>query len=120
MAKRRIAVMSLEVTTPENWLGDVMGDLTDRRGQIVGIEAREPNQVVRALIALPGLLDYDQVLHAITAGRATYRARFSHWATAGGDEPDDGAGVPSPPRPTDPTLESGAAQPPRDDGPGPN
>src|SRR5207253_10178650 len=51
-------VLRVEVTTPENWLGDVMGDLSSRRGQIVGIEAREPNQVVRALVPLERMFGY--------------------------------------------------------------
>jgi elongation factor G len=113
--------MRVDVATPEVWLGDVMGDLNDRRGQIVGIEARLPDQVVRALVPLPDLLDYAEALRTITDGRATYQARFSHWTTTGGDEPDDGAGVPSPLRPIAPTLEAGAAaEPAPDDASEPN
>jgi translation elongation factor EF-G len=108
--------MRAEVTTPENWLGDVMGDLSARRGQIVGIEARGRNQVVRALVPLPDLLDYAQGLRAVADGHATYEARSSYWATAGGDEPDGGAGTRSPLRPVDPGLPAGAAaEPPPDE-----
>jgi translation elongation factor EF-G len=118
VAKRRVAIMRVDVTTSEPWLGDVMQDLADRRGQIVGIEARQPGQVVRAVVALPDLLDYAQALGAITGGRGIYEARFSHWQSAEGGEPDDGAGVPSPLRPIDPTLEAGAAAEPPPSGQG--
>ena len=115
VAKRPIAVMSVEVTTPVRWLGDVMGDLSSRRGQIVGIDAREPGHVVHALVPLPGLLHYADDLRSITDGRASYQARFSHHRPADGDEPGDGAGVPAPLRPLGPTLAAGAeAEPPPD------
>ena len=110
--------MHVEVTTPEQWLGDVVGDLNRRRGRIVGIEADQPGQLVQALVALPELLDYAQDLQALTHGHATYQTRLSHWVTTDGDEPDEGAGVPSPLRPSSPMLDAkAAAEPPPDDVP---
>jgi elongation factor G len=72
-------VMRVEVTTPENWLGDVMGDLSSRRGQIVGIEARDPNQVVRALVPLERMFGYATDLRSMTQGRASYSMEFAEY-----------------------------------------
>jgi elongation factor G len=72
-------VMRVEVTTPENWLGDVMGDLSARRGQIVGIEARDPNQVVRALVPLDRMFGYATDLRSMTQGRASYSMEFAEY-----------------------------------------
>jgi len=72
-------VMRVEVTTPENWLGDVMGDLSSRRGQIVGIEAREPNQVVRALVPLERMFGYATDLRSMTQGRAGFSMEFAEY-----------------------------------------
>ncbi|HEV8637798.1 MAG TPA: elongation factor G [Chloroflexota bacterium] len=72
-------VMRVEVTTPEQWLGDVMGDLSSRRGQIVGIEARDPNQVVRALVPLERMFGYATDLRSMTQGRASYSMEFAEY-----------------------------------------
>jgi elongation factor G len=72
-------VMRVEVTTPENWLGDVMGDLSSRRGQIIGIEARDPNQVVRALVPLERMFGYATDLRSMTQGRASYSMEFAEY-----------------------------------------
>jgi elongation factor G len=72
-------VMRVEVVTPENWLGDVMGDLSSRRGQIAGIEAREPNQVVRALVPLERMFGYATDLRSMTQGRASYSMEFAQY-----------------------------------------
>jgi elongation factor G len=72
-------VMRVEVVTPENWLGDVMGDLSGRRGQIVGIEARDPNQVVRALVPLERMFGYSTDLRSMTQGRASYSMEFAEY-----------------------------------------
>jgi elongation factor G len=72
-------VMRVEVTTPENWLGDVMGDLSARRGQIIGIESRDPNQVVRALVPLERMFGYATDLRSMTQGRASYSMEFAEY-----------------------------------------
>jgi elongation factor G len=72
-------VMRVEVVTPENWLGDVMGDLSSRRGQIIGIEARDPNQVVRALVPLERMFGYSTDLRSMTQGRASYSMEFAEY-----------------------------------------
>jgi elongation factor G len=72
-------VMRVEVTTPEQWLGDVMGDLSSRRGQIVGIEARDPNQVVRSLVPLERMFGYATDLRSMTQGRASYSMEFAEY-----------------------------------------
>ena len=109
MPLRRVAIMRVEVTTPEQWLGDVLSDLTHRHGRIVAMEEREPGQCVRALVALSERVGYARTLHALPGGHGPYDARLSHWVISGGDEPDTGAGVASPARPIGPNLESGAA-----------
>ncbi len=72
-------LMRVEVTTPEQWLGDVMGDLSARRGQIIGIEARDPNQVVRALVPLERMFGYATDLRSMTQGRASYSMEFAEY-----------------------------------------
>jgi elongation factor G len=72
-------VMRVEVTTPEQWLGDVMGDLSSRRGQIIGIEARDPNQVVRSLVPLERMFGYATDLRSMTQGRASYSMEFAEY-----------------------------------------
>ena len=72
-------VMSVEVVTPEQWLGDVMGDLSSRRGSIAGIEAREPNQAVKALVPLERMFGYATDLRSMTQGRASYTMEFAEY-----------------------------------------
>jgi elongation factor G len=73
-------IMRVEVTTPEDWLGDVMGDLSSRRGHIEGMEPREPNQVVKALVPLAEMFGYATDLRSMTQGRASYSMEISNYA----------------------------------------
>ena len=72
-------MMKVEVTTPEDFLGDVMGDLNRRRGQIQGMEPRGNAQVVRAKVPLAEMFGYATDLRGMTQGRATYSMEFSHY-----------------------------------------
>ncbi len=72
-------IMRVEVVVPDEYLGDVMGDLSSRRGHIVGIEVREPNQIVRALVPLAHMFGYTTDLRSKTQGRASYSMEFSHY-----------------------------------------
>jgi elongation factor G len=72
-------IMRVEVVAPDEYLGDVMGDLSSRRGHIVGIEARAPNQIVRALVPLAQMFGYATELRSMTQGRASYSMEFSHY-----------------------------------------
>ena len=75
-------IMKVEVTVPDDFMGDVMGDLSSRRGHIVGIESRPPNQVVRALVPLAHMFGYSTDLRSKTQGRASYSMEFSHYQEA--------------------------------------
>ena len=69
-------VMSVEVVTPEDYMGDVMGDLSSRRGKVEGMEPRGNSQVVRALVPLSDMFGYATDLRSRTQGRATYTMQF--------------------------------------------
>ena len=72
-------VMKVEVTTPEDFLGDVVGDLNRRRGHIQGMEPRANTQTVRALVPLAEMFGYATDLRSATQGRASYSMVFSHY-----------------------------------------
>jgi elongation factor G len=65
-------VMEVEVFTPEEFLGDIIGDLNQRRGQILGIQPAGRNQKIRALVPQAGLYKYATALRSLTQGRATH------------------------------------------------
>jgi elongation factor G len=69
-------IMGVEVVTPEEYMGDVMGDLSSRRGRIEGMEARGNTQVVRAQVPLGEMFGYSTDLRSRTQGRATYTMQF--------------------------------------------
>lgn len=75
-------VMSVEVTTPEEYMGDVIGDLNSRRGQVQGMESRANAQVVKALVPLAEMFGYATDLRSKTQGRATYSMQFAHYEPA--------------------------------------
>ncbi len=70
-------IMSVEVVTPEEYMGDVMGDLSSRRGRIEGMEAQGNAQVVRAQVPLSEMFGYSTDLRSRTQGRATYTMQFA-------------------------------------------
>lgn len=72
-------IMEVEVVTPEEYMGDVIGDLSSRRGKIEGMEQRGPNQVVRALVPLATMFGYATDLRSKTQGRATYTMQFNSY-----------------------------------------
>ena len=72
-------IMEVEVTTPEEFMGDVIGDLNRRRGRVQGMEARGNAQIIRALVPLAEMFGYATDLRSMTQGRATYIMRFSHY-----------------------------------------
>jgi elongation factor G len=73
-------IMRVEVTMPEEFMGDVIGDLNSRRGQIEGMEVRGSTQVVRAFVPLAQMFGYVTDLRSMTQGRATSSMEFSHYA----------------------------------------
>jgi len=72
--------MELEVVVPEEYLGDVIGDITGRRGDIRGMDQRNKAQVVRADVPLSEMFGYATDLRSITQGRAVFTMQFSHYA----------------------------------------
>lgn len=72
-------VMEVEVVTPEEYLGDVMGDLNSRRGKIEGFSARKDAQVIRALVPLSEMFGYATILRSMTQGRALYTMQFAFY-----------------------------------------
>jgi len=73
-------LMSIEVTTPEEYMGDVMGDLSSRRGKVEGFDARRDAQIIKAKAPLSEMFGYSTVLRSMTQGRAIYSMQFSHYA----------------------------------------
>ncbi|MCC3862629.1 elongation factor G [Pseudemcibacter aquimaris] len=73
-------MMAVEVVTPEEHMGDVIGDISSRRGQVSGSETRGPNTVVSAMVPLANMFGYVNQLRSFTKGRATYSMQFDHYA----------------------------------------
>ncbi len=72
-------IMNVEVVTPEEYLGDVMGDLSSRRGKIGGMTQRSAAQVVGASVPLSEMFGYSTQLRSLSQGRAVYTMQFSHY-----------------------------------------
>ena len=72
-------IMDVEVVTPDDYLGDVMGDLTGRRGKVQSMEARGDAQAVRAQVPLAQMFGYATDLRSKTQGRATFTMQFDHY-----------------------------------------
>ncbi len=72
-------VMAVEIVTPDNHLGDVVGDVNSRRGRVQGTEQRGNNQVVNALVPLSEMFGYSTDLRSRTQGRATYTMQFDSY-----------------------------------------
>jgi elongation factor G len=72
-------VMDVEVTTPGDYMGDVMGDLSSRRGKIQGMDQRGDAQVIRAMVPLSEMFGYSTTLRSATQGRAVYTMQFSQY-----------------------------------------
>jgi elongation factor G len=73
-------VMKVEAVTPENYMGDVNGDLNRRRGILQGLEDAPLGKIVRAEVPLSEMFGYATTLRSMSQGRATYTMEFSHYA----------------------------------------
>ena len=73
-------MMAVEVTTPEDYMGDVIGDINSRRGQIQAMEERSGARVVKALVPLSEMFGYVGDLRSKTSGRASYSMQFDSYA----------------------------------------
>ncbi|MGE5343830.1 MAG: elongation factor G [Candidatus Omnitrophota bacterium] len=72
-------IMKVEVFTPEECMGDLNGNLSGRRGKIQGMEAKGKNHIIKALVPLSEMLDFNTTLTSITGGRGSYNMEFSHF-----------------------------------------
>ncbi|MDX8363080.1 elongation factor G [Cytobacillus sp. IB215316] len=72
-------IMKVEVVMPDEYLGDIMGDVTSRRGRVEGMEARGNAQVVRAMVPLSEMFGYATSLRSNTQGRGTFSMHFDHY-----------------------------------------
>ncbi|MDE3060490.1 MAG: elongation factor G [Pseudomonadota bacterium] len=72
-------IMKIEVVTPEDYMGDVIGDLSSRRGQVTGMDSRGNARVVDAMAPLAEMFGYVNRLRSMTQGRATYSMEFHHY-----------------------------------------
>jgi len=82
-------IMAVEVVTPEDYMGDVMGDLSSRRGRIEGMEANGNTQTVRAQVPLSEMFGYSTDLRSRTQGRATYTMQFDSYQQVPGAIADE-------------------------------
>jgi elongation factor G len=72
-------IMSVEVVVPEDYMGDVIGDLNSKRGRIMGMDSRAGAQVISAMVPLASMFGYSTDLRSATQGRATYAMTFDHY-----------------------------------------
>ncbi len=72
-------MMKVEVVTPEDYMGDIIGDLNSRRGQVQGMDARGNAQVVNAMVPLANMFGYVNTLRSMSQGRAQYTMHFDHY-----------------------------------------
>ena len=72
-------IMKAEVIVPEEFVGDIMGDMNSKRGKIIGVEAKGKNQMVKAVVPMAEMLRYAPDLRSMTGGRGTFTMEFSHY-----------------------------------------
>jgi elongation factor G len=72
-------IMEVEVVTPEEYMGDVMGHLSSKRGRIEGMSQRSDAQVIKSLVPLSEMFGYATTLRSMTQGRAIYSMQFAHY-----------------------------------------
>ena len=72
--------MKLEIVTPEEYMGDIIGDLNRRRGNVTSMESKAGARVINALVPLSEQFGYVTVLRTLSSGRATSSMEFSHYA----------------------------------------
>jgi len=69
----------IEVTVPEEYMGDVMGDISSRRGKILGMDSNGHFQIIKAQVPLAELYKYSSTLRSLTSGRGVHKREFSHY-----------------------------------------
>jgi elongation factor G len=71
--------MAVEVVTPEDYMGDIIGDLNSRRGHITGMQPRANAQVITAMVPLATMFGYVNTLRSLSQGRAQFTMTFDHY-----------------------------------------
>jgi elongation factor G len=72
-------IMNVSVITPDEYMGDIMGDLNSRRGRVLGMDSKGKNQVINAQVPMSEFLTYAPDLNSITGGRGIFTMEFSHY-----------------------------------------
>jgi len=72
-------IMTAEVTVPEEYIGDITGDLNRRRGRLLSVDAKGHNQIIKAAVPMSEILSYAPDLRSMTSGRGTFQLEFSHY-----------------------------------------
>jgi elongation factor G len=72
-------MMKVEVVTPQDYMGDVIGDLNSRRGQVQRMDSRGNAEVINAMVPLANMFGYESTLRSMTQGRAQYSMHFDHY-----------------------------------------
>ncbi|HEX9764937.1 MAG TPA: elongation factor G, partial [Candidatus Acidoferrales bacterium] len=72
-------IMDVEITAPEQHMGDVMGDLNSRRGRVQGVDAQGHSETIKAQVPMAEMLEFATSLTSITQGRGSYHMEFSHY-----------------------------------------
>jgi elongation factor G len=72
-------IMRMEVVVPEDYVGDVMGDLNSRRGRVAGVDVKDGIQIIKALVPMAEVLTYAPDLRSITSGRGTFTMEIDHY-----------------------------------------
>ncbi len=72
-------IMKVEVVTPDEYMGDIIGDLNKRRGMVEGVEAKDGTQIIKAMVPLSNMFGYVTALRTISSGRATSTMTFDHY-----------------------------------------
>ncbi|MBD3263967.1 MAG: elongation factor G [Candidatus Omnitrophica bacterium] len=72
-------IMNVEIVVPEDFMGQITGDINSKRGKVLGMEARGKNEVVKAKVPLSEMFKYASDLRSVTGGRGTYTMSFSHY-----------------------------------------
>ena len=72
-------IMNLDVVCPDEYMGDIFGDVSSRRGKVLGTEAKGHRQVIKATVPMVEVLRYAVDLESITAGRGAFTVSFSHY-----------------------------------------
>jgi elongation factor G len=72
-------IMEVTITAPDEYMGDIMGDLNGRRGRVLGMDSAGRNQVIKAQVPMAEFLTYAPDLRSMTGGRGIYTMKFSHY-----------------------------------------